>query len=109
MYEDTNNQCTSKLNTAIGYLNGLSSSERTTFQTSTDYVVSTARTRLEAWARNQGKTINYSTGELEANRNVLSLITENNKNIILIVVISLVSLSSFGLSMYIKKKKSFED
>ncbi len=57
MYEDTTNQCNSKTDVAIGYFNNLSTSEKSTFMTSDDYVISTARERFNAWLRNQGKSI----------------------------------------------------
>lgn len=63
MYEDTINQCTTKFDVAVSYFNNMSSSERTTFMTSNDYVISCARERLEAWATNQGKQIVYSNGD----------------------------------------------
>ena len=63
MYEDTINQCTTKFDVAVSYFNNMSSSERTTFMTSNDYVISCARERLEAWAANQGKQIVYSNGD----------------------------------------------
>lgn len=57
MYEDTNNQCQTKFDVAQGYFEGLSDSEKTSFMTSDDYVISTARTRFSAWATHLGKVI----------------------------------------------------
>lgn len=106
MYEDTTNQCTTKLDTAIGYLAGLSSTERSTFSTSTDYVVSTAKERLDAWALNQGKQVNYENGELVNRSNMLSIVnlqTENNSPFILIV---LLTTCGFTVTLlYLKRKR----
>ena len=57
MFEDTNNQCQTKFGVAQGYFEGLSDSEKTSFMTSDDYVISTARTRFNAWATHLGKVI----------------------------------------------------
>ena len=106
MYEDTANQCTTKLNTAITYLGDMSSSERTTFQTSNDYVISTARERLEAWARNQGKTINYSTGALSSSINVFGVgIKENSEAVTIVIIIAITSICSFAGFLYLRKRK----
>ena len=105
MYEDTNNQCTTKLGTAITYLGKLSSSDRTTFSGSSDYVISTARTRLNAWAASQGKTIDYEHATM-SNRSGISLLNANNNSsaITLIIIISLVGTTSIGIFFYLRKK-----
>lgn len=51
MINDTSNQCKTKLTIAIDKLNSLSVAEKDLFNSSSDYVISTARNRLEAWAR----------------------------------------------------------
>jgi len=109
MYEDTTNQCVSKLPTAIGYLAGLSSTERTTFSSSNDYVISTARTRLEAWASSQGKSVNYSTGELANKANVLTVVNKKQTNNVIIVVLC----TALGAGLvttygFLRRKKSEE-
>ena len=105
MYEDTNNQCVSKLPTALSYYKNLNSSEKTEFQSSTDYVISTARTRLEAWASSQGKSIDYSNGELTNNSLALNLLGGDNNATTLIVIISLMSICSMAVLIYLKKKR----
>ena len=106
MYADTNGQCTSKLTTAVGYIYNMSSSEKTLFQNSDDYVISTARTRINAWAANQGKVINYSSGTLSNASNVVSFATSGNNNAItLVIIISMVGTSSIGICLYIRKKR----
>ena len=109
MYEDTNNQCVSKLTTAINYINNCSSSELETLQTSSDYVISTARERLEAWARNQGKSIDYSSAgsvSLKAIKNtMLTSINSPFNNISIIVIICSISVVSIvGIYLIIRKK-----
>lgn len=109
MYEDTNNQCVSKLTTAIIYINNCSSSELTTFQTSTDLVISTARERLEAWARNQGKSIDYSSAGAVAlksiNNRLFTSIDKSIDNILIVIICSISVTSLFALYAIIKKKK----
>lgn len=110
MYEDNNNQCVEKLDAAILSLNNCSESELTTFQTSDDYVISTARERLEAWARNQGKTIDYSGGvnevTLKSFKNQIAYISEASDNLMVIVVaLSTFAALSFALFLSIKKKR----
>ena len=109
MYEDTANQCTTKLATALSHLSDLSSSELSTFQTSSDYVIATARTRLEAWARHEGKTISYTAGEVTANAINITLLesikTETDTSLIIIVSSALL-LSAVGGYFFLRKKKT---
>ena len=109
MFEDTNNQCLTKLNIAIGYLNTMSDEELSTFQNSEDYVISTARDRLEAWARNQGKTINYSgESEVSLSSALVNELTENLESsnaLILILICALGSMLCLSTLLIIKKKK----
>ena len=109
MYEDTVNQCVEKLDVVLLELNNLSESELNTFTTSSDYVISTARERLEAWARNQGKSIDYSSVGAVALKSINNqLFTSINESIdnILIVIICFISVTSlFALYAIIKKKK----
>ena len=107
MYEDTNNQCTTKLSEAITILKGLSSAERTTFSSSNDYVISTARERLEAWARHEGKSINYSDGSLSNSRTPFTVISGlgDNNTVAIIVIISIVAITAIGGYFYLRKRK----
>ena len=107
MYEDTNNQCNTKLDYAILYFGNMSTSGRNTFMTSDDYVIAQARTRLEAWLTNQGKSITHINGDYLVNNanhiQLLSLIeTDNNALIIVCITISLTTLLSF---IYFGSKK----
>ena len=105
MYEDTTDQCNTKLDIAIGYLGDLSSSERTTMQTSSDYVIATARERLEAWAAYKGKTINYSNGELQRAISTLPVEANDSKTAIIVIVVTLISVTSIGGYFYLRKRK----
>ena len=108
MYEDTNGQCTSKFNTAKGYFQSLTSSGRSTFMTSDDYVIETARERLEAWAEYLGRTISYSGGDyVISSSQVISLINvvPKNKTVIVIIFVSLVGLTSIGGYFFIRHRK----
>ena len=107
MFEDTNNQCLSKLSVAIGYLHDLDSTERGKFVSPTDYVISKAKERLEAWAISQGKTVNYTDGSLNPARTLVEFgIQENNSTIIMLVIISMVGVSTIAACLYIRKKRS---
>ena len=109
MYEDTNNQCKTKFDVAKGYFEDMSTSERNTFMTSDDYVISTARERLEAWAKNQGKEIVYVNGDyviqssLADIQNLLS--QDNSTSVLLIIFVSIVTLSFTSLILILKKKR----
>ncbi len=108
MYEDTNSQCTTKFSVAKGYFEGMTTAERSTFMTSSDYVIATARERFEAWARNQGKTITSSNGDYvisNANMIGLSMIVGDTSNMILPILVSIISISSLAGLFYLKSKK----
>lgn len=110
MYEDTNGQCETKLNIAIGYLNNTSASEFELFMNSDGYVLATARTRLYAWAANQGKVISVSNNQITLSSvNIINgiddIVVGNNTTMILIITISISLTTMVGL-VIIKKKKS---
>ena len=109
MYEDTNNQCSTKTNVAIGYFNNLSSAERSTFMTSNDYVIATARERFNAWLANQGKTIVQSNNDYVVNSNhkiVLNNISSDNiSTTFIIVLVSTITLITVGGFILIHRKK----
>ena len=106
MFEDTNNQCKTKLYTAIGYLGNLNPTDLSTFASSPDYVISTARTRLNAWALHEGKTINYANATL-SNRSSLTIFenTQNNNATTMIIIVSLLGVTSIGFYLYIRRKE----
>ena len=108
MYEDTANQCNTKTDIAVGYFNGLSAEEKTTFMTSTSYVISTARERLNAWLRNQGKSIVSSGNDyvVQANKNLLNTImNSNNMTTIIAVILSSFGVASIGGYFVFRRKK----
>ena len=109
MYEDTNNQCTTKFDVAKGYFENLSKEDRATFMTSDDYVISTARDRLEKWAVHLGKTISYSGGDYVISSARTIVFNNGNSNTYLILSIMIVF--TLGMTfvityLFIKKKKS---
>lgn len=111
MYTDTENQCNTKLDIALGYLSNLSSSELNTFQSSSDYVIATARVRLEAWAASKGKTITYTYGNVVANSLRLPLLDSINQSFSITLMIVLSSMGVIGLTgsyFYIRKRKEKE-
>lgn len=109
MFEDTNNQCTSKFSVASGYFNSLSVSERETFMTSSDYVISFARERFEAWARHLGKTISYENGDyVITNERIISPInsvTSDNPAMIIVIISVVMGGIAIGGYFFIHKKK----
>ena len=106
MYEDTNNQCVSKLSIAMNYFSNLTSSGKSTFASSDDYVIKSARERLEAWAANQGKTINYSTGELINKSGAIQFgVGQENSSTTIIIIVSAMSIASLSVLLVIKKKR----
>lgn len=107
MYEDTNNQCTTKLNTAISYFNGLSAAERAIFMTDDDYVIASAKERFEAWATHEGKVISYSGGDyIVENAGNSAFKTRSNQGIILLlVIVGSINISGIILYFVLKKKR----
>ena len=107
MYEDTNNQCTTKFDTAKGYFENLSPSGRETFMTSNDYVIATGRERLQAWAKHEGKQIVSQNGDyVITGASRISMLSINENNSLIAVVITIASISFAGvLGLYILKKR----
>lgn len=105
MYEDNANQCTSKLDLAISYLNELTSGEKNTFSASDDYVISTARNRLEAWARHEGKTLSFVDNAFVASslRNQPSF--NKNNEVIVIAILGLASVLAVATGIVLLKRK----
>ena len=108
MFEDTENQCNTKLDSALDIFEQLSIGDRALFMTSDNYVIATARERLEAWCRNQGKTITYVNGDYVVNGTNARfnyLITSNNVWMIVLISISVTSLSGIVIYLVSKKKR----
>ena len=108
MYEDTEGQCTTKTDSAISIFNNMTTSERSTFMTSDDYVISTAKDRLDKWLINQGKEISISNGDyFVTTKNSVTSYTQENNHIYLIIAISgVISISVLAFYFLLKKKKS---
>ena len=108
MINDTVNQCKTKLGIAIDKLNSLSATEKDLFNSSTDYVISTARNRLEAWARSENKVLTYNEGVYAANANNIDRFINNaDSNISLLVHLLVFSIGSviFSICLILRKKK----
>ena len=108
MYENTNNQCLTKLDIALEKLNTLSQSDKNTFMTSNDYVIKCARERIQAWARNQDKEFELNDNNFVINSNNIfngdNFTDEGSTNLIIIIcALSLVSTISL---LVIKKRKN---
>lgn len=108
MINDTSNQCKTKLDIAIDKLNSLSVAEKDLFNSSSDYVISTARNRLEAWARSENKALTYNEGVYVANVNNIDRYINNiDTNIFLLVHLLVFSIGSvaFSTCLILRKKK----
>ena len=108
MFEDTSGQCTTKFNVASTYFNNMPITQRATFMTSDDYVISTARERFEAWARSLGKTISYTNGDyVIQNARSMQIIGNTTDNTALLIVIVSVIMGGIAIGGYffIRKKK----
>ena len=108
MINDTVNQCRAKLGIVIDKLNSLSAIEKDLFNSSTNYVISTARNRLEAWARSEGKVLTYNEGVYAANANNIGRYINNiDTNISLLIHLLVFSIGSvtFSTCFILRKKK----
>ena len=110
MFEDTQNQCETKTSVATTYFEGLSVAERNTFMTSTDYVISTARERFNAWLKHEGKSIVSSNGDYEISKvvdvySITEIIDDNNTSMILIIVMAATSMSLLVLVLLKRKRR----
>lgn len=107
MYEDTNNQCVTKLNPAIALFENMTTTERSTFMNSDDYVISTARERLEAWATNQGKSIVSSGGDYVVSSSQNRAFKNNIDDYVLIfIILGVLNVSIVFAYFYTKKKRN---
>lgn len=108
MYEDTLNQCLTKLGAALEKLNSMTNNEKNTFWTSNDYVILTARERLLAWARHEGYELTYSDNTFQTNNvNYRSTLLNGNEipELQTMIVVFLLSLFSFSGYAFLKRKK----
>lgn len=109
MFEDSSGQCVSKYDVAKDYFESMSKANRVEFMESTDYVISTARERLIAWAKYHGNVINASGDDYIISRNIIpfgSFVDNDNSKIIAIVsIVSLIGVSAIGGYFFLKKRK----
>lgn len=111
MYEDTNNQCNTKLGQAITKLNTMPKTEKDLFWTpGNNYVIATAKTRLQAWATSKGKTLTYEDGEYSvdgAKFNIMFKHTESSSLTLILIMISITStmIGFIFVGYYLKKKE----
>ena len=111
MFEDTVGQCNTKTDIAVAEFESLSKTERSTFMTSDDYVISTARERFNAWLENQGKSISYSGEDYIVSNEalILNVITATNENHAAIIIVSLIAVVSIAVGGYVIFKKKKEE
>ncbi len=108
MYENTNNQCLTKLDIALEKLNTLSQNDKNTFMTSNDYVIKCARERIQAWARNQDKEFELNNNNFVINSNNIfngDNFTDKDSTSLIIIICALSLVSTISL-LIIKKRKS---
>ena len=107
MYEDTVGQCNTKLDIALGYYRAMESSEKSAFtdEHTTSYVIATAKHRLDTWAASKGKTINYSTGELNAANGSIILGSETTNSFAILIITSMISITLLGGYIFIRRRK----
>ena len=109
MFEDTEGQCISKFDTASDYFSDMPKAQRLLFMTSDNFVISTARERFEAWALNQGKTINYTGSDYVISSNSISPVLKESDQSTVIVVVSISAISLLAIGMFLLKYKKKED
>ena len=108
MFDDTENQCITKFNEVKTLFESLSNTEKTTFMTSSDYVISCAKERLEAWATYLGKTISLENGvyvisNAKYSSGTMNNLESNDFSLMAIIVITLGA--AFGSGLYLCKRK----
>lgn len=108
MYEDVDNQCLTKLDIALERLNNMSSADKTIFNESNNYIIQSARERLQAWAKHEGKIITLiddSFAVLTANDSTVLNNSSYSANMI-IVLTSLISVTTLACIIILKKKNN---
>ena len=109
MFEDTNNQCVEKIDDAISYFEGLSADERALFMTDDSYVITEARERFMAWARHEGKTINFVNDDYVVVKNSLLsplfIDAKTSQTTLIIVISTIIGAITIGGYFFIRKRK----
>ena len=98
-----------KTQKANAKLNSMSNDEKSTFWSSNTYVIGTARERLEAWARHEGKTLTYSENAyVISDSNSISRdisISGESSSLLIWVIISAIGVSLVTGYFLIRKKR----
>ena len=105
MYRDENKQCETKLYEALIYLNNCSSSDIDLFFSSNDYIISTARERLEAWALNQGVQLVVNNGQVQFRQEYAFNFAENKFNLPILMAVGLSAIAAIGTTLVIRKRE----
>ena len=112
MYADTEGQCENKFDFAKDYFEDMYIADKTEFMSSNDYVISSARERLLAWARYHNTQITYLNGEYVFSKlNSLhnysgeNLFEDNSNSIFTLLVICTVGVGAVSILYLLKKKK----
>lgn len=101
MFEDTEGQCVSKLDQAITLYESLPSAEKDRLATSSDYVLSCARARFEAWLAAAGQ-------HLDMNLSIVSLAfprAQSEASYSLIVLVSLLGAATLLSLLFLPRRK----
>ena len=101
MFEDSEGQCTSKLAQAIALYESLPSAEKDRLATSSDYVLSSARARFEAWLAAAGQ-------HLDTNLSIVSLAfprAQAEASYPLIVLVSLLGAATLLSLLFLSRRK----
>ena len=112
MMFDTEGQCNSLVNLALARLNCLNDNAKEIFWNETEYTIKSGRERLIAWCHHIGVDLIYENNEFElvpfSSRPLLNGYEENSNNALVITVImtSLASISTLGLILIKKRRKS---
>ena len=108
MFEDTENQCLSKYDEAKELFLALPSDMRATFMTSSDYVIASARERLQAWAAHEGEAIIFVNGDYAMSSSglfVSSMKKEQGDSALPIILIALLGAGLGGAYLLLRRRK----
>jgi hypothetical protein len=94
---------------AIAKLNTMSSAEKNTFWTSSEYRIESARTRLIAWATSQGRTLSYLDGSFVANSQGLAIsfgMSNDGRNDLAAILLIVIAVSCAGACLIALRAKT---
>lgn len=108
MFEDTINQCNSKLDIAISRLNTMSNDDKQLFWTSDSYVIAKARERIIAWAIALGHDLQLNNGNYTLSKlNKVFVSFDNSSSSSILLVALTMSLIAVGGYLILKKRKTY--